>query len=530
MPGAVAPPRLPPAARDAWLDGMGEALAELPVLALVVTPGAILLAETPVLDGADRSVPEGIHRAGVRALTVFGGAPERELLAIAGLLATDWSARGTPTADLAEALWRAELPHAWFDLPGDLAPPASRPVPLAAFERLEQAAEAPQRLGTLSSDAAGTLRDLRATVVPDPAGLAEGPAATSPVTPELSAEVALVRAGADVDPGELGAALVGALSGTTSPEAAGRLARALLGAAVELLGGSVDAGPLVHAALEASDADLTPDPAIRAAAAAAFAELAQEPLRPTLLAHLPVAEAPELRGPVFSLLSLVRDDAGVTALAEALPRWAVGVLADTVLLRDPEDGQARLDAVRARLASPSPAVAALGLAMAARLDDPRLLDAVLALADHRGAEVREGVLVALRHQALGRVRELALRRLDDPSPAVRIEALRYGVAHRLPEVLPRLEARLQDPALATLDEHEARAVCIAYGRLGKDNAEALLFDLAMGRKKLGPAFVRNALHGLRAIGTPRARAALEHVAAEVPRLRDEATTLLGDAR
>lgn len=522
-PGAIAPLRLPPAAREAWLDGLAEALAQLPVLALVVTPGAVLLGDTPVLDGADRALAEGLHRAGARAVTLFAGAPERELLALASLVATDWGARGDAAGDLLDAVWRADLPHAFFDL-AEVAPGQARTAPLGALARLAEPPEEPSRLGALSPDASAALRELRATMAPDPTALLGGAPSPAVIPPDLSAEVGLLAAGADLDPAVLGAALLAAVEAAADPDGVRRVAHALLTAAVDLFG--EDVGPLLHAANESVDADLAPNVADRAAAIAAYGTLAVDPLRSTLLARLPAAEAPELRGPLFSLFSLVRDEMAVTALAETLPRWAAAVLADTVLLR--EDAATRVEAVRARLASPSPAVAILGLAMAARLDEPRLVDPVLALADHAHPDVREGVLVALRQQTLPRVRDLVIRRLDDPAAAVRVEALRHGVAHRWPEILPRVEARLHDPG--GLEDIEIRALCIAYGRLAREAAETPLLDLALGRRKLGPAFARYALHGLRAAGTPGARAALEHVASEVPRLRDEAVALLGEAR
>ena len=531
LPASAAPVRLPLVVREPWLGGLADALGEQQVIFLAVTPSALLLAEVPVLGATNPSLPAALHAAGLRALTLWAGAEERELLAVAQILVTDWAATDAPAAALARAVWAADLPHAWFELADQ--PVAARApfgAPSAALDRLSAPAEPSARLGTLGAEALAALRDLRATLAPEPSGLLDAQAAPSTLPPDVAAEVALVRTGGDLDPGELGAALLAAIHASDDPATVTRLASALAELAVELLAGAADVGPLVHHALEVVDTDLTPNATLRAAATEAFDRLADGPLRTRLLAAIPAAESPELRGPLFSLLSLVRAPGAVAALAEALPRWALAVLADTVLLRDPEDATGRLDAVRARLASASPAVVALGLAMSSRIDDPRLSEQVLALAEHRDAEVREAVLVALRHHSVTRVRELVLRRLGDPSTPVRIEALRHAVAHRLPEVLPHVEARVQDAAVVGLDDVEARALCIAYGRLAKDAAEIPLSDIALGRRKLGPTLARHALHGLRAIGTARARAALEHVAAEVPRLRDEVAALLGEAR
>ena len=81
------------------------------------------------------------------------------------------------------------------------------------------------------------------------------------------------------------------------------------------------------------------------------------------------------------------------------------------------------------------------------------------------------------------------------------------------------------------DESEIRAVCISYGRVGRDHSEALLLEIASGkRRSSGTTLPGLALHGLRASGSARARAYLEHIATEVPRLREEATALLEEHR
>jgi hypothetical protein len=529
-PGAIAPPPFG-AEREAWLEGIQEALEDLPVLALGVSPGAITLGDTPVLDGADRAIAEALHVAGVRAVTVFGGIGEDELVALAVILVTAWD--GPNGARFEAAAWGADLPHVYFDLAMAPAPAlAGLPSALRLLAlQLEAPAAEPTRVGPLAADAVATLRDLRDTIAPEPAALLDVHPAVSALPPEIVAEAAVIRAGADLDPGELAAALEMCLVAEPDPGRVVTLARALVAAAVDLFGGGADPAPLAHLALELLDTELTPTFTGRPAAGVAFRELAADPLRATLAARLPHTESADARGALFSLLCLADAD-GAEKLAEVLPHWAVRVLADTVLLRETDAGGAQTERIRARLTSSAPSTLLLGLAMAARIEDGRLLESVLALAEHKNGDVRESVLFALRQQRSPRVRELVRRHLGDPAEGVRIEALRYSVAYRVNEATSWLEERLSDPALATSSEVELRALCIAYGRLARERAEGPLLDLALGRRRGGsPALARYALHGLRAVGSPRARGALEHVAADVPRLRDEALGLLaGDGR
>ena len=531
--GGVAPARLPAAERTGWIEGLTHALTDAQAITLHVTSAAITLGDLPVLDGAERPLAEGLYVAGMRALTVFAGAPQAELVAVGAILATDWSGQGA--AGLADAVWRAELNQVHVDLAAPLADPTQPPPTPALVPHLALLARAPaeaQRKGTLHGDALQALRQLRETATPDTTSFLDVHPTASVLPAELVAAVALVRGGTDLDTADLASALLAAIGRAPTANAARRVAREVLGVAVDLLGSPIDGTPVLHGLLQAVDPELGPDEEVRDATRAALGDLAKEPLRAALAARLGAVATPDLRGQLFSLLSLPLADEDVRALAPRLPRWAVQVLADTQLLREMDESTTRVERVRARLGSEEPGVLALGLAMAARLDDTRLLDPVLALAGHPRADVREGSLFALRQQTGRRVRALVLQRLTDATPDVRVEALRYAVAHRLPEVLPYLEARIVDPALETLQEPEIRALCIAFGRVARERAEPTLSELALGRRRLGhPALARYALHGLRAIGTPRARAALQHVAAEIPRLRQEVEALLaGDGR
>lgn len=528
-PRTLAPLRLPPADRDAWVSGLVEALAKLPAFTVTVSPSGLTLGDAALLDAADRALAEGLYGAGARAITLFAGVSEAELVALLALLLTEWAGESA-AVDLAGAAWSAELTHVHLDLSPIGALGATPPGRLPAIELLERPPEEPTRRGALGPEGLHELRLLRDTLPPEPASFVDVFPTAGTLPPELLADAARVRNGLDLDSAELGRALVAAMLAPSPSGAAGHagpVARELLAAAVDLLGGPLDASPLLHHALEATDRELTPDDAARAAALAAVGELTRDPLRRALVAALPATETPELRAQLFSLLSLPLADDGVLALSPLLPAWAIQVVADTELLREADLGPARTERVRARLNATQPGVVALGLAMAARIDDPRLLDVILPLGTHTSADVRVGVLVALRQQTGARVRELVASRLADPAAAVRVEALRYAVVHRVAEVLPWIEARLLEPDLSSLLEPELRALCVAFGRLGRERAEGPLTDLALGRRRVGhPALGRLALHGLRAINAPSARAALQHVAAEVPRLRQEAESLL----
>jgi len=515
-----------------WVDALSQATADGRVVVLHFTSSAILLGDLPVADGAERRFAEGLHAAGLRSLTLFPGASPAELAAVGALLASDWSAKGA--SGFADAAWRADLPHLHLDLDeavADPTPPAAMPSLFAALALLARPPEESQRRGTLGADALEALRHLRDTATPEPTSFLDVHPTAGVLPAELVAAVALVRGGTDLETAELGRALVAGIASATTATAARRVAREVMSSTVELIGSTLDATPLLHELLLKADPDLGVE-RVRVAAGAAISELGKDPLRAALVARLPPVATLELRGQLFSLLSLPLSKDDVGALATVLPRWAVQVLADTQLLREMGESNVRLERVRERLGSDEPSALSLGLAMAARLDDARLLDTILTLAGHPLPGVRESALFALRQQTGRRVRALVVQRLTDTAPDVRVEALRYAVAHALPEVLPYLEARIGDPALEALQEPEIRALCIAFGRVARERAEPTLSELALGRRRAGhPALARFALHGLRAIGTPRARAALQHVAVEIPRLRHEAESLLaGEAR
>lgn len=515
------------ASRAAWLGGIAEALREVPVLVLGVAPNALTLGEIPVLDGGAKDVPETLHRAGVRGVLVFAGATEEELGALARVLLTRWRAADHGEADLGTALWGLDLAHVHVERAAPDAGGPDRdgrtPRRLRALpEGLESAPEGGIQVGTLPEELATELRALRDTALPEPASLLQvhptGP------SPDLAAQARVADAGA-VEPAALAEAVAAALYFEADPARAGAIALGVVRYALAILGDG--AGPLLHALLDHLDPELSAETPSRASVARALRAVAEPPLQERLAHAVADMDDATARGELFSLFSLVGDEEVVERLARSLPAPVCRVLADAVLAREMGEPAAATERIRARLSGTALPVVLLGLAMASRSDEPRLIDAVLAHAESQDALVREAALYALRRQRSQRVRDLMRRRLDDAAEPVRLEALRYCVAWRDPEVAQKLDARVLDPALAGRGEAEVRALCIAFGRLQKEGAVVTLSDLARGRRRAAhPALPRFALHGLRAAGTPRAKQALQQVATEVPDLADEARRLL----
>jgi alkylhydroperoxidase/carboxymuconolactone decarboxylase family protein YurZ len=283
----------------------------------------------------------------------------------------------------------------------------------------------------------------------------------------------------------------------------------------------------LHRAAELLDPELSPNLPHRELVRDAGSILAQDPLRARLGRFLHGAEARQMSGLCFSLFSLLPGEDDAIALADALPLWAVRVLADTVLLRASAEPLAAIDVVKRFCHNPAKGSILLGLAMAARQADPRHVETALAHASSEADEIREAVLVALRAQQTPRVRELVRRALADIAEPVRLEAMRYCVAYKDTEAATILERRILGPTFVDATPVEVRATSIAYARLGAERAETLLAELATGRRDpTNPELPRLALHGLRAAHTPRARGSLERVAHTMPALAEEAQSLL----
>ena len=531
-PGGLETPRVSDAARAAWLNGIAEALSEMPVVVLGVSGGAIYLGDIPVLDGAERDVAETLHAAGARGMVLFAGISEDELLLLARILLTAWQPSGHGEVDLEMALWGQELPHVHFELVGSAdGPEAENRAP--GRLRRSRAESAPDEETSehdimLSEAALAELRSLRDTAPPEPATLVNVQiAGPLPLPPELVAESAAVQAAADLDPAQVATVLHACLAAENSGERAVLHASAMLHYALGILGGPVSPSPFLHHLLGFLDPELNPDHPHREAVRTALQAMFSDPHRERLLRVL--ADAPEeaLRGELFSLFSLIHDERVVHGLAENVPRWVARVLADSLLLRETADGSSVAEPVRRRLQAPGIGSTLLALAMAARSDDARLIEPVLQHRDHADPVVREAVLYALRKQRSARVRDVVRRRLDDPAEVVRVEALRYCVAYRDTEMGPRIESRLLDPALGGHGESEIRALCLSYARLMRERAERPLLDIALGtRRGHHPVLPGLALQALRVVGTPGARTGIERVANEVPALSAQARALL----
>lgn len=531
-PGSLDGLRLGADARAAWLGGWAEALGEVPVIVLGVAPTALQLGDISLIEAPDQDVAETLHAAGARAIVLFTGVSEDELLLLARMLLTSWPAPGQGELDLETAQWGLDLPHVYFDLIGPGEGGAESEIRVPGRLRAEVGDPGASQDGGVQGellDAAllAELRALREAAAPPDAASFSNPTAPHPVPIELAAEAAAVRTGGDLHPAAVSDLLLQCIHAEPGPERTPLFTNAAVSYALGLLGGPVSPGPVVHGLLELLDPDLTPDAPLREGVRGAIEGIARSPHRERLLRVLAEAGEDELRGELFSIFSFVASDEAVASLAEALPRWAGRILADALLVRVSEAGPSIPDGIRGRLKMSGVGSILVALAMAARVDDTRLLDPVLAHADHPDAGVREAVLFALRKQRSNRVREFARARLGDAAAGVRIEALRYCVAYRDVEAGPWLEGRLSDPALAEVDEAEVRAVCIGAGRLLREHAEVALLEIGIGRRRAPhPSLPRYAMHGLKAIGTARARSALETIAADVPKLRAEALALL----
>lgn len=479
-PGSIAGFVLPADVRQAWLVGLRGALNEIPVLPMGVTAGGISGSGGIEL-GGDSPIPGRLVDAGVTRITVWRGATDRELLALAQLLTTAWE--GGDEGALDAEVWAASYEHVVIE--------RRRDERAAPDERILMLPTEGERL---SEDALRVLRELRDTAAPAPGALMEVHATTRALPAELAAEVQALASGGDLAPGALGVVL----------RAAGEQAERVVPVAIDAFAAGQEVGAIFHPFLEQGE---------RVEGLIGLGH--------RLAAALPPEETPEARGGLFSMFQLLPINANVGALAEALPHWAVVVLADVLLVREILAGAER--SAMTRLREEARGELYIGLAMATRLDDPRLTDRVLALVDHPAPEVRVNALVSLRMQSNPRVHQRVVRALEDGAMAVRIEALRYAVAHRLASAVPWLEHAVVE-GLAGREDVEVRAMCVALGKLGRERSESILLGLVQ-RRAPGARF---AAHGLKAAGGPNVRTNLEMLLAEDPSLRSDVAPLLAD--
>lgn len=528
--------------RQAYLSGVREALQELPVVVIEVAPEGMILGDHVIVESTDRrgDLVESLFSEGLRAISIEAGASDDELLTMARLLLTPWHTRSNHE-DLATAAWQSDFAHVYFEVVDSLADreneemgesPIVRELQGLVAELNAQADES--ELGEMSrlrQDELAVLLRLRDHVEFRDDPVAAQVQLESSLSPQLVEEVRACRADQDMARADVAGLLTAILAVVPEPEAARVVGEALYNYVVNAVLADGTQSGLVQRTAELLDEDLNPRLAHRESLRDAAAVIATEPTR-SRLARLMATSDPKLAtGMAFSLFMLLPGEDEAIELAGVLPAWAVRVLADTVLLRAAPEPLVAIDVPRRFLARPERGAVVLGLGMAARQNDPRLIEVCLGHARHAADDVREAVLVAVRHHQTPKIREVVRAALADPAEGVRVEALRNCVAYRDLEVLGVLEARLQSPELVHGSEAELRALCIAYARIGGSNAMKLLVEIADGsRANPSPHLARMALHGLKALGTEPARSAMNRIAHVAPGLAEDVRSLLGATR
>ncbi len=342
------------------------------------------------------------------------------------------------------------------------------------------------------------------------------------VSDGLREELSALSTGADIEMADLPGAICAAALVSVSPEVSRLLGAALLDHALRRVELRTSPSRPLHALLDVLDPETTREVPFREELATSVAHAAVAAT--AAIGRVAVAGGERrLHGFFFTLAALVPHPADQAPLVEGLPPWAIQAFADGVGAAHPQDA---MEALReAQAAGGGRLLLALGLV--ARVNDGLVIDLVLPLTAHVDAAVREAALYALRQHQTARVKERVHQALTDAAEGVRLEALRHAVAWRDADIVPVLERSLQDPALARRSDPEVRALCIAFGRIGRNQSETLLTAWALGqRPAVHPAQPRYALHGLRSAGTGSARASLVRISQEVPKLRDEAVAML----
>ncbi len=525
--------------RRGYLSGIREALQDVPMLMVEVTPDGFYLGDAVVLEASERrgDVAEQLFSEGLRLVSIEAGASDDELSALADLLLAPWASRNDQLSDLASAAWAADFAHISVEVVESLADrvpaelgesPIVRHLAGLVAELNAQAAESVQtNMTRLRQDELAVMLAVRDHVRFDEEGNDSGDIRfAASVSPALKDEVRLCVADCDVARADVAGLLTTCLASVQDAERASMIGSALYAYVVNAVLAEGESSPLIQRTAELLDPDLTPHMAFREQVRAAATSLAQEPTRGRLSRLFHQVDPTIGRGLAFSLFQLLPGEDEAVAIAPVLPPWAVGVLADTVLLRAAPEPRVAIDVPRRFFRSRGRGSVLLGLAMAARQTDARLLDAVLAHALDPADEVREAVLVALRHHDTPQIREVVRSAWNDDAETVRLEALRYSVAYRDAEAVPWIKDRLHSPALARLSALEVRALCVAFGRLHGANAQPVLMALAEGTGEARhPELPRLALHGLKAIGTQAARAALLRIGEATPALDDEVQML-----
>ncbi len=528
----------------AYIAGIRDALQDASMLIMEVTPEGFFLGDSLVLEASERrgDVAEQVFSEGLRAITIESGASDDELGSLADLLLTPWATLPDSAADLGSAAWALDFAHIFLEVVESLADRAPEEIGespivrhlagLVAELNAQAASGDDAEVSRIRQDELAVLLKVRDHVrFDDDAGEAADVRLAEAVSAGLREEVRLCVADQDMAQTDVAGLLVSCLEVVDDEARAGVIGSALYAYVVNAVLAEGATSTLVQRTAELLDADLTPHLAHRDAVRDAARTLALEPTLGRLSRLFHQIDPTAGRGLAFSLFQLVPGEDEAVAIAPTLPSWALTVLADTVLLRAAPEPLVAIDVPRRFLASAERGSILIGLAVAARQADPRLIEPVLAHVSNPADDVREGALVALRQHQTPRIREAVRDALRDPAENVRLEALRYSVAYRDADVAAWVSARIASPDLAKLRAMEVRALCIALGKLQGANAQAMLVELADGtRSAPHPELPRLALHGLRAIGTEAGRAALLRVARVVPALAAEATSLAEVAR
>jgi plasmid stabilization system protein ParE len=526
--------------RRGYLNGIHEALQDVPMLIIEVTPDGFFLGDVLVVEASERrgDVAEQLFSEGLRVISIESGASDDELSTLADLLLAPWASKSEALSDLASAAWAADFAHIFVEVveslserePDELGEsPIVRQLAGLVAELNAQAGEAGDAdMARIRQDELAVLLKVRDQVRFSEGGNLGGEVQMAgSVSAGLKEEARRCAEDRDMVQSDIAGLLAACLETVTEPERASVIGAALYAYVVNAVLAEGETSTLIQRTAELLDRDLTPQLAFREQVRDAAASLAQEPTRGRLSRLFHQADARASRGLAFTLFQLLPGEDEAIAVAPVLPSWAVAILADTVLLRAAPEPLVAVDVPRRFLASGDRGSVLLGLAMAARQKDARLIEPALAQVAHPADDVREAALVALRHHQTPRIREAVRAALDDDAEGVRLEALRYSVAYRDADAVAWITTRLLSPALARLRAVEVRALCIALGRLHGANAQPLLVELAEGiREARHPEVAPLALQGLKAIGTDSARAALLRIGRVVPALADESQTLL----
>lgn len=530
--------------QTAFLAGVRDALQEMPVLMMEVSPEGIHLGDTVVVESTERrgDLVEMLFSEGLRGISIEAGASEDELLTMGRLLLTAWHNMGPAEEGFSGAVWRADFAHVYLEIVDALADrehedagesPILRQLAGLVAELNAQAEGVDDtEVARLRQDELAVLLRVRDQVdFTDVGAEAARLRLESNLSPQLIEEIRAAREDQDMVKADVAGLLTACLGAAGEAEQARTIGEALFSYVINAVLADGGGSGLVQRTAELLDADLTPHLAHREAVRDAAAILAQEPTRSRLARLFTATDAKEAAGLAFTLFFLLPGEDEAIVIAPLLPAWAVRVLADTVLLRAAPEPLVAIDVAKRFMSHPDRGGVLIGLAMAARQKDPRLIEGALLHVRDAADEVREAVLVALRNHQTPKIREAVRSCLSDPSERVRLEALRFCVAYRDLEVVPELESRVQAPALAQASVAEVRALCIAIARINGVNSLPLLVELADGaRPARHPELPRLALHGLRAMNTEAGRAAMGRVAHVVPTLADEVQSLLRELR